>query len=289
MVNIKNIKNKIINFSSIKKITKAMEMISVIKIKRLELKKKKILPYIFTLKKILKNLIFLSKIKKEKNIFLFRNNVKKVVIIIVLTSKGLCNGLNNNLFKFLLPYLKNFLLKNISYKLIIFGKKEINFLNKFKKQIKIYDFNFFKSSYSINLFKILNSLFKNYKLKSFDQVFIVFHKFYNKMNYKLVFKRLLPIKINFKQKNEYKYWDYIYESNRMKLFENVFNKFFKSMVYNNILENLISEYSSRIISMRNSSENSSNLIKELNIIYNKARQYNITQELTEIISGASVI
>ncbi|WP_343187773.1 ATP synthase F1 subunit gamma [Buchnera aphidicola (Periphyllus koelreuteriae)] len=289
MVNIKNIKNKIINFSNIKKITKAMEMISVIKIKRLELKKKKILPYILILKKILKNLVFLSKIKKEKNIFLFRNNVKKVVIIIILTSKGLCNGLNNNLFKFLLPYLKNFLLKNISYELIIFGKKEINFLNKFKKQIKIYDFNFFKSSYSINLFKILNSLFKNYKLKSFDQVFIVFHKFYNKINYKLVFKRLLPIKINFKQKNEYKSWDYIYESSRIKLFENVFNKFFKSMVYNNILENLISEYSSRIISMRNSSENSSNLIKELNIIYNKARQYNITQELTEIISGSSVI
>ncbi|CAL4317516.1 ATP synthase gamma chain [Buchnera aphidicola (Periphyllus testudinaceus)] len=289
MINTKSIKNKIVSFSSIKKITKAMEMISVIKMKKIEIKKKKTFPYLNILTKIVKNLIFLLKIKKQKNIFLFNKNPKKVVIIVILTSKGLCGSLNSNLFKFLLPYLKNFLLKKISYKLIIFGKKEINFLNKFKKNIQIYNFNFFKMSFSKDLFKTSNTLFKNYKLGFYDQIFIVFNQFNKNMNYKPIFKRLFPLDLNIKKNMFLKNWDYIYESRSIDLIESIFYKFFKTTIYDSVLENLVSEYSSRMISMKNASENSSNLITESKIIYNKSRQDNITQELTEIISGASVV
>ncbi|NIH41042.1 MAG: ATP synthase F1 subunit gamma [Buchnera aphidicola (Periphyllus aceris)] len=290
MINKKSIKNKIVSFSGVKKITKAMEMISIIKMKKLEFKKKQIFPYLNILKKITKNLIFLSQIKKQKNIFLCKKKkINKVIIIVVLTSKGLCGSLNNNLFKFIFPYLKNFLFKKISYELIIFGKKENNFLNQFKKKIRIYNCNIFKKSFSKNIFKISNILFKDYKLKIFDKVFIVFNKFVNKIKYKPVFKQLLPITMNIK-KNFYKNnWDYIYESNSILLLEKIFKKYFKITIYNSFLENLVSEYSSRIISMKNASENSFDLIQELQIIYNKARQDSITQELIEIISGASVI
>ncbi|CAL4317545.1 ATP synthase gamma chain [Buchnera aphidicola (Chaitophorus sp. 3695)] len=289
MLNKKEIQKKIYSITNTKKITKAMEMISIIKMKKVEKKINNIFHYFNTLIEIVEKIIYLLKSKKEKNIFTSSRKVKKIAFIIVLTSKGLCGGLNNNLFKKIIPYLKNLSLKKIIYKLIILGKREINFSNQFQNDIQIYNNDFFKNLNYSNANKISKILFSDYKLNKFDQIFIAFNKSKNKINYKPVIEKLLPISLKNNNKINKNSLDYVYESNTNLLLENLFNQFFNIKIYYSILENLFTEHSSRIISMKNATENSIDLIKELNLVYNKLRQDNITQELTEIISGASAV
>lgn len=289
MFNKKEIQKKTHSIINTKKITKAMEMISIIKMKKTQKKINKIFYYFKNLRNIIKKIFYLLKIKKEKNLFTSSRKVNKVAVIIVLTSKGLCGGLNNNLLKKIVVYLKTLSLKSITYKLFILGKKEINFINQFQYDIKIYNDVFFQNLNYINSNKISKVLFSNYKLKKFDQILIAFNKSKNKISYKSVIKKILPISFKKNKKKDQNSWDYIYESNVNLLLENLFNQFFNVKIYYSILENLFTEYSSRVLAMKNATENSTNLIKELNLIYNKLRQNNITQELTEIISGASAV
>ncbi|CAL4317581.1 ATP synthase gamma chain [Buchnera aphidicola (Chaitophorus populicola)] len=289
MFNKKDIQKKIHSITNTKKITKAMEMISIIKMKKVDKKIKKIFYYFNTLKEIIKKIIYLSQSKKQKNIFTFPKKIKKIAFIVVFTSKGLCGGLNHNLSKKIIPYLNNLSLNKVVYKLIILGKKEINFLNQFQNDIKIYDNNFFKNLNYLHSSKISKILFSDYKFNKFDQILIAFNKSQNKINYKPVIETLLPISLKDNNQINRNSWDYVYESNIDLLLENLCNQFFNIKIYYSILENLLTEYSSRVIAMKNATENSTDLIKELHLIYNKLRQDNITQELTEIISGASAV
>ncbi|MCW5197416.1 ATP synthase F1 subunit gamma [Buchnera aphidicola] len=291
MLNKKEIQKKIYSITNTKKITKVMEMISIIKMKKIKNKINNMFDYFHTLTEIIKKLIYLMKSKKETNIFISSKKVTRIAFIIVLTSKGLCGGLNNNLFKKVIPYLKNLSSKKIIYKLIILGKKEINFFNQFQNNIKIYDNNFFKKLNYLNSTKTFKTLFSDYKLNKFDKILIAFNQIRNKSNYTSVIKTLFPVSLKNNNNNKINQnsWDYVYESNINLLLKNLFNQFFNIKIYYSVLENLFSEYSSRVISMKNATENSSNLIQELNLFYNKLRQDSITQELTEIISGASEV
>jgi F-type H+-transporting ATPase subunit gamma len=289
MFNKKDIQKKIHSITNTKKITKAMEMISIIKMKKVDKKIKKMFYYFNTLKEIINKIIYLSKSKKQKNIFTFPKKIKKIAFIVVFTSKGLCGGLNHNLSKKIIPYLNNLSLNKVVYKLIILGKKEINFLNQFQNDIKIYDNNFFKNLNYLHSSKISKILFSDYKFNKFDQILIAFNKSQNKINYKPVIETLLPISLKDNNQINRNSWDYVYESNIDLLLENLCNQFFNIKIYYSILESLLTEHSSRVIAMKNATENSTDLIKELHLIYNKLRQDSITQELTEIISGASAV
>ncbi|NIH16798.1 MAG: ATP synthase F1 subunit gamma [Buchnera aphidicola (Periphyllus lyropictus)] len=290
MINKKEIKDKINSIQSTKKITQAMEMISIIKIKKLQLESEKITPFLNILTKVVKNLFFLSQIKKEKNIFFVKKNINKILFIIILSTKGLCGSLNGNLFKKFFYYFNNFVKKKTQFEIIILGKKNKIFLKTFKKNISIFNTIFYKNFNITNVFEFSKNLLKKYQLNKINEIFIIFNKFKNKTNYLPTIEKLLPFEC-FKKNSKkfFKSWDYIYESNSYLLHKKILYKFFKMKLYNCILENLICENSSRMLVMKNATESSSNIVKELKFTYNKARQYNITQELIEIISGASAV
>ncbi|USS94141.1 ATP synthase F1 subunit gamma [Buchnera aphidicola] len=289
MINKKEIKNKINSVLNTKKITRAMEMISVIKMKKSKVKINLIQPYLNTLEKIICNLSNLIRNKKEKSLFFFQKKIKKIIFIVVLSSKGLCGNLNTNLFKHFLLYLKESIFGKFSFKIIIFGKKESIFINQLKENIQEYNFNFYKNFNFFTVKNFSNKIFQNYKKKKFHEIFIVYNKNCNKKKYIPIIEKLFPIQRNSKKSLSKNSWDYIYESDSSLLYENILNRFCTIKIYHSILENLINEYSSRIIAMKNATENSATLIQDLQVIYNKSRQFNITQELTEIISGASVV
>lgn len=273
MINKKEIQNKINSVLNTRKITRAMEMISVIKMKKSKIKRNQVKPYFNTLQEIIFRLNNLCNNKNEKNEFFFKKNFNKIIFIIILSSKGLCGGLNANLFKYLFLYLKNFILKRFSFKFIIFGKKESIFINQFKKNIQEYNYNFYKNFNFNYIQKFSKKLFKRYQKKKIDKICIVYNKYFSKKSYVPVIEQLLPIKICNKKDIRIKHsWDYIYESNPSLLYKDIFNRFFTVKIYYSILENLINEHFSRMVAMKNATENSSNSIKNLQMTYNKDRK-----------------
>ncbi|WP_343189463.1 ATP synthase F1 subunit gamma [Buchnera aphidicola] len=286
-VNIKDINNKIGSILNTKKITKAMEMISITKMRKIELLMKNNRFYIFFMKKIINN--FLLSNYNQKNIFLNNNiKMKKIIIIVISTEKGLCGSLNNNLFKKILNKINKYKKKNISSKLFIFGLKGYLFFKNNNCNIIKYINNIQETPNYKEIFPYLKKIFYMYKKFFFDHIFLANNYFENKIIQIPKIKQILPFKK--KKKNIYKnIKNYLYEPNKKYLLNKIFKKYFITKIYHSFLENSSCEQASRMISMKNATDNSNNMIKNLQVLFNKIRQSNVTQELNEIVSGASAI
>ncbi len=266
-------KNKVINY--VYKITKCMETISIFKYKLLY-------------KKFIKNSIYrnffinsLNNLNILNNIYIKNNNfiINKILYLVISTDQGLCGNLNLNLYKNLIYHIKknNFLNKKIYFFLL--GKKSINLIN----ILKLNKINFFiLKKYNIcdillNINKyVTKSIINFYNLNKYNNIFIFTNIYKKNKNY----YRLLPIINN----NKFNYINYIYESNKNKLFNKIVFEYINSNIIFFIINNMLVEYSNRIFIMKNSSFNLNNLSKEINIIYNKFRQFNINKEIMELIS-----
>ncbi|CAL4317594.1 ATP synthase gamma chain [Buchnera aphidicola (Eriosoma grossulariae)] len=286
MAVVKEIKNKINSIINTKKITKAMEMVAVSKMKKIQEKLFNCRPYYENLIKVINHITYAN--LEYKHQYFQKRKVKNIGIIIISTDRGLCSNLNTNLFKKILLYIEKYSKKNITFKLIIFGSKGWKFFNDLNINILggmtgIHE--------KINISELLGHIhifLKEYNQKSIDKISIAYNHFYNTMIQKPKIINLLPINQTIQQ-DAITRWDYIYEPNSKILLDTLLNRFIESQIYQSILENLTSEQAARMIAMKTATDNSSNVIKELKLIYNKARQSSITQELIEIISGASVI
>ncbi|CAL4317584.1 ATP synthase F1 subunit gamma [Buchnera aphidicola] len=290
MENVKEIRKKIESISNTKKITKAMEMISISKIKKIEKKIKENQFYSKIIKKTYNR--FLSQKILSNNIFLKeKKKIKTICIICIFTNKGLCGSLNTNLFKKILIFLKKISIKKISFKLMLYGLKSRSFFNHIKKK----DLYFFKNSIKNNfkefkLKKIFNFFSKKYLKKKFDKVYIAYNYFRNKFCFSPKIVQLLPLlKQSYNKKKKYFLGNYIHELELSKIIQYFLKLYSYNKFYKFILSNLACENCSRMISMKKASDSSKKIISELKIFYNKVRQSNITQELNEIISGTSTI
>ncbi len=285
MINKKDIKNKKNSIKYIYKITKSMEIISILKYKYLYKKIKNNNKYIKIISKLINNVYFDNNIFIKEN----NNNFKNILYIVISTNQGLCGNLNTNLHnKIILDIKYNFFLKKKIY-LFLWGKKNSLLLKNLKKlnikfdlyKNKIYSYNI------LNYFKhnILNNII-NFYISYPDSVIFIASNIFKKNKYIIDINQLLPI---IKYNNTINIVNYIYEDNKNILHNDLLLTYIKSKINSYILNNIICEYFTRILVMKSASLNSENLFKKLDLTYNKVRQFNITKEIVELISNFNIL
>lgn len=291
----KEIRTKIKSIQNTQKITRAMEMVAASKMRKAQQRMDKARPYATFIKQVVGHVGQSN--SEYKHCFMESNDdIKKVAFVVVSSDKGLCGGLNINLFKEAHQQIKSWLLKGVDVDLCLFGKKSYSF---FHKQGKYKDskatVNVVASADELgdapeveNLLGCIKVALDSYRNNDIQRVFIVYNGFINTMSQNPTVDQLLPILPVEDQRLEH-HWDYIYEPEAQEVLDVLFSRFIESQVYQSIVENIACEQAARMVAMKSASDNASELIDEFQLIYNKARQAAITQELSEICAGAAAV
>lgn len=285
----KEIKTKISSVQSTQKITKAMEMVATSKMRKTQDRMAASRPYSETILNVI------SHVSKAnigyKHPFLVQREIKKVGILVVSTDRGMCGGLNINLFKTALNEIKQWKEKAISVELGLIGSKGIAFFRSLGLNVKGQLSGLGDNPSLEELIGVANAIFETYKKGEIDAIYIAYNKFVNTMSQKPVFQQLVPLpelKTDNLGNNQ-QVWDYIYEPDPKVLLDSLLIRYFESQVYQAVVDNLASEQAARMVAMKAATDNAGNLINDLQLVYNKARQASITNELNEIVAGAAAI
>ncbi|MGX2950688.1 F0F1 ATP synthase subunit gamma [Ursidibacter sp. B-7004-1] len=288
MAGAKEIRTKIASVRNTQKITKAMEMVAASKMRKTQERMSASRPYAETIRKVISHIAKGS--IGYKHPFLTPREVKKVGYLVVSTDRGLCGGLNVNLFKTVLNELKTQKDKGVNVRLGLVGNKAISFFQNMGIEIKAQVNGLGDTPAMEDLVGIVNGMVNAYREGEIDEVHIVYNRFVNTMSQKPTVQQLLPLPAlendNLETKGS---WDYLYEPNPQVLLDNLLVRYLESQVYQAIVDNLASEQAARMVAMKAATDNAGNLINELQLVYNKARQASITNELNEIVAGAAAI
>ena len=282
----KEIRTKITSVKNTQKITKAMEMVAASKMRRAQDKMAASRPYADRMRALLGH-IAQAHFEYQHPFLTKRKEVKSVGYIIVSTDRGLCGGLNVNLFKAALASMREWKDKSVDIKVTTIGSKASGFFKRYTKIIS-------KTSHlgdSPQLTQLLGTMkviFDAYEQEEIDRVFLIENRFINTMTQKPQALQLLPVPPIEDESMKY-YWDYIYEPGSHTVLDFVLKRYIESQVYQAVVENVACEMAARMVAMKSASENAGSLIDELQLAYNKARQAAITQELSEIVGGAAAI
>ncbi|QCI21343.1 F0F1 ATP synthase subunit gamma [Buchnera aphidicola (Hyadaphis tataricae)] len=287
MASINEIKNKILSVVNTKKITKAMEMVSASKIRKTQERMQLGRPYSEIIKKVIAHVVQGN--LEYKHSYLESRKTQRVGVIVISTDRGLCGSLNTNLFKIVLLKMQQYARVNVLCDLVLFGLKSISVFKSCGSNILATVSNIEENPNLLELINSVNILLKEYDLRKIDKVFLAYNKFHNKMSQIPTLNQLLPCSGITTAVQGAKKWDYLYEPESKLILDVLFKRYVESQVYQSVLENIASEQAARMMAMKTATDNSSNRIKELQLFYNKVRQANITQELNEIVAGASAV
>ncbi|UTT83500.1 F0F1 ATP synthase subunit gamma [Vibrio pelagius] len=288
MAGAKEIRNKIGSVKSTQKITKAMEMVAASKMRRSQDAMEATRPYAETMRKVIGHLANGS--LEYKHPYLEEREAKRVGYIIVSTDRGLCGGLNINLFKKAMLDMKDWSEKGADVELAIIGSKATAFFNNSGAKVAAQVSGLGDSPSLEDLIGSVSVMLKKYDEGELDRLFVVFNKFENTMVQEPTIDQLLPLpKSDSEDMQRDHAWDYIYEPEPKPLLDALLVRYVESQVYQGVVENLACEQAARMIAMKAATDNASDLIDDLELVYNKARQAAITQELSEIVSGASAV
>lgn len=285
----KEIKTKIASVQSTQKITKAMEMVATSKMRKTQDRMAASRPYSETIRNVI------SHVSKAnigyKHPFLVEREIKKVGVLIVSTDRGMCGGLNINLFKTVLNEIKQWKEKGVTVEVGIIGSKGIAFFRSLGLTIRVQHSGLGDNPSVEELLGIANGMFTAYKNGEIDALYIAYNKFVNTMSQKPNFELLVPLpELDTDSLGEREQsWDYIYEPDPKVLLDNLLTRYLESQVYQSVVDNLASEQAARMVAMKAATDNAGNLIGDLQLVYNKARQASITNELNEIVAGAAAI
>ena len=289
MAGAKEIKTKIASVQSTQKITKAMEMVATSKMRKTQDRMAASRPYSETIRNVISHVSKAS--VGYKHPFLVEREVKKIGILVISTDRGMCGGLNVNLFKTTLNQIKNWKEQNISTDLGLIGSKGISFFRSFGFNIKGQLSGLGDKPALEELSGVANTMFDAYRNGEIDAVYIAYNKFVNTMSQKPVVQQLVPLPeskddhLNERQQT----WDYLYEPEPKVLLDSLLVRYLESQIYQAVVDNLASEQAARMVAMKAATDNAGNLINDLRLVYNKARQASITNELNEIVAGAAAI
>ena len=288
MAGAKEIRNKIGSVKSTQKITKAMEMVAASKMRRSQDAMEATRPYAETMRKVIGHLANGS--LEYKHPYLEEREAKRVGYIIVSTDRGLCGGLNINLFKKAMLDMKDWSEKGAEVELAIIGSKATAFFNNSGAKVAAQVSGLGDSPSLEDLIGSVSVMLKKYDEGELDRLFVVFNKFENTMVQEPTIDQLLPLpKSDSEDMQRDHAWDYIYEPEPKPLLDALLVRYVESQVYQGVVENLACEQAARMIAMKAATDNASDLIDDLELVYNQARQAAITQELSEIVSGAAAV
>lgn len=286
MANAKEIRTQIKSIRNTAKITKAMEMVAAAKMRKAQDRMEASRPYAERIRTVIGHLMQAR--PDYRHPFMVEREAKRVGYIIVSTDRGLCGGLNANLFRKTLRELREWRDQGVEVELCLVGRKAAQFFRRL-------DVNIVASLQDLgdvprvqDLIGAIQVMLNEYSEGSLDRLFLVHNEFVNTMSQKPVTLTLLPAQTQDAEELQ-THWDYIYEPSSSELVEQVLTRYIESQVYRGAVENVACEMAARMVAMKSATDNAGKLIDGLQLAYNKARQAAITQELAEIVGGAAAV
>ena len=287
MATLRDIKGRIKGVKNTQQITKAMKMVAAAKLRRAQDRIINARPYANEIFKMLSHLVTEEDI--ANNPFIVPKEVKNVAIVVVTADRGLCGAFNANIIKEVNRYIEEEVKKKTSYQLFCVGKKGYDF---FKKR----DFEIFGNSVGIfsslqyqNALNVSETVINAYLKNIFDKVIIVYNEFKSIIQQKLIVEQFLPVPIIANDKDKKISTNYIYEPDQKYIFNFLLPKHLKSQMWRIFLESNAAEFAAQMTAMDNATTNANELLRTLNMKYNRERQSAITREIIEIVSGANAL
>lgn len=282
----KEIKSKIGSINNTRKITSAMEKVAVSKMRKAQDRVAATRPYAEGMRKVIGNLANGS--LEYRHPYLADREVKRVGYIVISTDRGLCGGLNTNEFKKVALELKSWKDKGVDAQFAVIGNKATAFFKRFGGKVVAQQAGSGDVPRLADVIGSVQVMLNAFNEGRIDRLFLVYNQFVNTMKQEPVIDQLLPLpKADIEQKAHN--WDYLYEPDPKPILDMLLNRFVESQVYQGVVENSASEHAARMVAMKAATDNAGNLMDDLKLVYNKARQAAITQELSEIVAGAAAV
>lgn len=287
MSGVKEIRVKIASFKSTQKITKAMQVVAASKMRKAQDRMRATRPYSQRIRRVIGHL---RKANPDfRHPFLVERAAKAVGFIVITTDRGLCGGLNVNLFRATLAAMRDWQNRGTEISLCLIGSKAVQFFRRIGTAKTLATVTHLGDRPHIaDLIGTVKVMLDRYKEGKLDRVFLVNNEFVNTMSQKPAIHQLLPV-VTEDEDTLQKLWDYIYEPSAAELLDGVLMRYIESQVYQGAVENVACEMSARMVAMKSATDNAGKLIEELQLIYNKARQAAITKEISEIVGGAAAV
>lgn len=282
----KEIKSKIASVKNTQKITSAMEMVAASKMRKAQEGMAASRPYAENIRNVIGH-IALGNLE-YRHPYLEEREVKRVGYIVVSTDRGLCGGLNINLFKRVLADAAKWQSEECEVEFAVVGSKATTFFNNMGANVTAQVSGLGDRPSVTALIGSVKVMLNAYDNGEIDKLFIVYNKFVNTMTQKPTIDQLLPLPKSDDEEIKHR-WDYIYEPDAQAMLEQLLVRYVESQVYQGVVENLACEQAARMVAMKSATDNAGDLIDDLQLVYNKARQASITQELGEICAGAAAV
>ena len=311
MAGSKEIRTKIKSVENTRKITKAMEMVAASKMRKAQDRLRASRPYADKIRNVAAHLS-LAHSEYKHPFLLKRDNVKNIGIIVVSSDKGLCGGLNTNVLRLSINQMKNWETEGKAITVSAIGNKGYAFMNRVGANVKSHITGLGDIPHLETLIGTIKVMLDAYTAGEIDQLHICYTRFINTMKQEPVLEQLLPLtaeRLGTHPEHEKAealttsgviksalqigaakgHWDYIYEPESKPVIDQLMVRYIESLVYNAVSENMASEQSSRMVAMKSASDNAKEVIGDLKLVYNKARQAAITKEISEIVGGAAAV
>lgn len=287
MAGAKEIRTKIKSVQNTQKITKAMEMVAASKMRKAQDRMAAARPYADKMRNVIGHLA--NAHPEYKHPYLIDRDVKRVGYIVVSSDRGLCGGLNINLFKAVVNSMKEWSDKGVDIDVCTIGKKAVSFFSRVNANIVSELSAIGDAPRAHDLIGSVKVMLDAYDEGKVDRVYLVFNDFVNTMTQEAHIEQVLPLEQKKADEELQYHWDYIYEPNAKDVLDALLMRYVESLVYQGVVENIACEMSARMIAMKSASDNAGDIISDLQLVYNKARQAAITQEISEIVSGAAAV
>jgi F-type H+-transporting ATPase subunit gamma len=284
----KEIRTKIRSIQNTQKITKAMEMVAASKLRKTQDRMAAARPYADRIRNVISHLAYAQ--TEYRHPFLEEREVKRVGYIVISTDRGLCGGLNTNMFRALTLDLREQRAQGIDFEVCAIGNKALGFFKRLGGTISAEKTHYGDAPGLDELIGPIMVMIWAFGERRIDKLYLVYNELINTMTQRPTIQQLLPAEARPDQGiAESKLWDYIYEPDAREILDTLLKRYIESRVYRAVVENIACEMAARMIAMKNASDNAGNLIDELQLVYNKARQAAITREIAEIVGGAAAL
>ncbi|ALZ82671.1 MULTISPECIES: F0F1 ATP synthase subunit gamma [Pseudomonas] len=287
MAGAKEIRGKIASIKSTQKITSAMEKVAVSKMRKAQARMAASKPYAERIRAVIGHLANAN--PEYRHAFMVEREVKRVGYIVVSSDRGLAGGLNTNLFKALVRDMGDQRGKGVEIDLAVIGAKGASFFRSFGGNVVAAISHLGEEPAIGDLIGSIKVMLDAYLDGRIDRLYVVSNVFVNTMTQKPTIQQLVPLVPAEGGELQGKHWDYLYEPDAKTLLDGLLVRYVESQVYQAVVENAASEQAARMIAMKNATDNAGDLIKDLQLVYNKARQAAITQEISEIVGGAAAV
>jgi F-type H+-transporting ATPase subunit gamma len=282
----KEIRKKIRAVKNTQKITSAMEMVAASKLRRTQEKMRQGRPYAEKIRQVIGHLAHSN--PEYRHVYMTERPAQRVGYVVVSTDKGLCGGLNVNLFRALVKDTRQWNEQGVESEFALIGNKAAAFFRTYGGKVGAMLNNIGDSPSVASLIGGIKVMLDAYAAGNIDRLFIATNHFVNTMSQKPLIQQLLPLVPG--EGDELKHrWDYLYEPDARDLIEGLVTRFIESQVYQSVIENIACEQAAKMIAMKNATENADQIIDELTLLYNSVRQAAITREISEIVGGAAAV